>query len=109
MKLIMAVVSASDEKAVVNEMMKGGFYVTKLAGTGGFLRARTTTLISAVNNERVNDALEILKTVSKSRKYDVTKMNMPSRQIAQEYFDKSEIVVGGATVFVLNIESFYKY
>ncbi|MDR1092979.1 MAG: cyclic-di-AMP receptor, partial [Clostridiales bacterium] len=103
------IVNGSDEKAVVNEMMKGGYYVTKLAGTGGFLRARTATLISAVNNERVESALEIIRRVSKGRKYDLTKMNLSSRQMAQEFFDKSEIVVGGATVFVLNIENFYKY
>ena len=109
MKLIMAIVAKSDEKAVSVEMMKGGYYVTKLAGTGGFLRAGTATLISAVNNERVDGALEIIKRVSKSHKYDLTKMDNSSRQIAQEFFDKSEIVVGGATVFVLNIENFYKY
>lgn len=109
MKLIMAVMSGSDEKAVSTELMKGGFYVTKLAGTGGFLRSRTTTLISAVNNERVETALEIIRTTSKSRKYDISKIDDSSRQIAMEFFDKSEIVVGGATVFVLNIENFYKY
>ena len=109
MKLIMAVVSGADEKAVAGELMKGGFYVTKFAGNGGFLRARTATLISAVNNERVDAALDIIRRVSKSHKYDLSKMDDSSRQFAQNYFDKSEIVVGGATVFVLNIESFYKY
>ena len=109
MKLIMAIVNRQDEKVVTREMMKGGFYVTKLSGTSGFLRAGATTLISAVNNERVDAALEIIRSVSKSRKYDVTKMDSSSRQLAQEYFEKSEIVVGGATVFVLNIESFFKY
>jgi uncharacterized protein YaaQ len=109
MKLIMAIGNGSDEKTIDKELMREGYYVTKLAGTGGFLRAGTATLISAVNNERVEGALEILKRVSKGRKYDVAKMPSSSRQLAQEFFDKSEIVVGGATVFVLNIESFYKY
>ena len=109
MKLIMAIVSSADEKSVVNELMRGGFYVTKLAGTGGFLKAGSTTLISAVNNERLESALEILRTATKSRKYDINKIDMSSRQVAQEFFEKGEIVVGGATVFVLNIENFYKY
>jgi len=109
MKLIMAIVNSSDEKAVSNELMRGGFYVTKLAGTGGFLKAGTTTLISAVNNERLEAALEIIRATSKSRKYDINKIDMSSRQIAQEFFDKGEIVVGGATAFVLNVENFYKY
>ena len=105
----MAIVNSSDEKAVSGELMCGGFYVTKLAGTGGFLKAGTTTLISAVNNERLEDALEIIRTTSKSRKYDIGKVDMSSRHIAQEFFEKGEIVVGGATVFVLNVENFYKY
>jgi uncharacterized protein YaaQ len=109
MKLIMAIINGADEKAVTNEMMKEGYYVTKLAGTGGFLRAGTATLISAVNNERVEGALEILKRVGKGRKYDLAKVPSSSRQLAQEFFEKTEIVVGGATVFVLNIEQFFKY
>ena len=111
MKLVMAIISRSDEKTVTAELMKGGFYVTKLAGTGGFLRSGTSALISAVNNERVNSALEIIRTTSKSHKYDITKLTAATRQIAaaQDFFDKGEIVVGGATVFVMNIENFYKY
>ena len=109
MKLIMAILNRSDEKSVGNALVRGGFYVTKLAGTGGFLKSGTTTLISAVNNERVEGALEIIRVNSKSRKYDINKIDMSSRQIAHEFFEKGEIVVGGATVFVLNVENFYKY
>ena len=109
MKMIMAIVNKSDEKPVTTELMRGGFYVTKLAGAGGFLKAKTSALISVVNNERLDAGLEIIKNASKSRKYDVNKADAFTRQLAQEFFEKGEIVVGGATVFVLNVENFYKY
>ena len=109
MKLIMAILNRDDEKAVSQELMKGGYYVTKLAGTGGFLKARSSTIISAVNNERLEGALEIIKNTSKSRKYDISKVDSAVRPYAQMFTDHDLIVAGGATVFVLNIENFYKY
>jgi uncharacterized protein YaaQ len=109
MKLVVAILNKSDEKAVVGGMMRGGFFVTKLTGTGGFLRRGTSTLISAVNNERLENALEIIRGTAKGRKYAIDKVDASVRQIAREFFDTGEITVGGATVIVMDIEGFYKY
>jgi len=109
MKLIMAIVSRSDEKAITTALMRGGFYVTRLAGSGGLLKTGNTTLVSAVNNERVDAALDILRTTAKSHKYDMSKVAPESRPFVTGLTEQSEIVMGGATVFVLNIENFYKY
>ena len=39
MKLIIAIVQDEDASRLVNQLMKAGIGVTKLATTGGFLRA----------------------------------------------------------------------
>ena len=41
MKLIMAVLSGDDGKAVIDHLIKKGFSVTRMATTGGFLRTKT--------------------------------------------------------------------
>ena len=48
--------------------MKNGFGVTKLATTGGFLRAGNTTLLLGVEEERISEAIEVIESVCKSRK-----------------------------------------
>ena len=55
MKLIVAIVQDEDAGRVVSALMDKGFGVTKLATTGGFLRAGNTTLISGVEDEKLDD------------------------------------------------------
>ena len=47
MKLIVAIVQDEDAGRLVSALMDKGFGVTKLATTGGFLRAGNTTLRAA--------------------------------------------------------------
>jgi len=44
-KLIIAVVQDEDSQKLISKLMKAGYGVTKLATTGGFLRAGNTTLL----------------------------------------------------------------
>ena len=52
MKLIIAIVQDEDASRLVNQLMKAGIGVTKLATTGGFLRAGNTTLLIGVDRSR---------------------------------------------------------
>ena len=45
MKMITAIVNKEDANAVCNALTKGGFSVTKLSTTGGFLMAGNMTLL----------------------------------------------------------------
>ena len=67
MKLIVAIVQDEDAVRLVSALMEKGFGVTKLATTGGFLRAGNTTLISGVDDEKLDDALGIIEHICKSR------------------------------------------
>ena len=67
MKLIVAIVQDEDAGRLVSALMDKGFGVTKLATTGGFLRAGNTTLISGVEDERLDEALGIVEKICKSR------------------------------------------
>ena len=48
MKLIIAIVQDEDSSRLVSNLMNEGYSVTKLATTGGFLRAGNTTLLLGV-------------------------------------------------------------
>ena len=68
MKLIIAIVQDEDSSKLLSKLMQKGFGVTKLATTGGFLRAGNTTLLLGVDEDRISEAIHIIETVCKSRK-----------------------------------------
>ena len=68
MKLIIAIVQDEDSSKLLSKLMQIGLSATKLATTGGFLKAGNTTLLLGVEEERIQDALKIIESVCKSRK-----------------------------------------
>lgn len=110
MKLVIAIVQDEDTSRLVSKLMKEGFGVTKLATTGGFLRAGNTTLLIGVDEEKLSNVMDIIEHVCKSRKQMAstpTTMNGMSGMYAAASYPV-EVTVGGATVFVLNVEKFVK-
>lgn len=107
MKLLIAVVNKSDAKTLTKELMKGGFLVTKLASSGGFLKIGTSTLLIGTNAERAPKAIDIIKSVCKEHKYDSSKVVREYRSAIENEIGK-EIVVGGATIFIVEMEQIIK-
>ena len=110
MKLIIAIVQDEDAGRLISSLMKEGYVVTKLATTGGFLRAGNTTLLLGVEDEKLEHALEFIESICKSRKQMVS-ANSTSLDISMNMGMSSniEIMVGGATVFVLDVVKFSKF
>lgn len=110
MKLIFAIVQDEDSGRLVTSLMKNGFGVTKLATTGGFLRAGNTTLLVGVDDDKLRNVMDIIEQVCKSRKQMATApTSMPG--MTGMYSSGSypvEVTVGGATVFVLSVDQFVK-
>ena len=94
---------------MISALMNDGFGVTKLATTGGFLRAGNTTLLIGVDNERLDECLHIIEKLCKSRRQMATSP-MTTGGTAGMYTQMPiEVTVGGATVFVLDVEQFAKF
>ena len=106
MKLIIAIVNSEDASAVLSELTGQGFSVTKLATSGGFLRAGNVTMMIGVEEEQVQKALSVIEEFSSQRKQQVP---VNSTYIGDSMITVPvEVTVGGATVFVLGVEQFYK-
>ncbi len=106
MKLIMAIVNNDDANRVQKALATEGFSVTKLATTGGFLMAGNTTFIAGTEDERVEHFFEILRKFSKRRLEKIETINISDGAFIPP--TSTEIMVGGATVFVMNIERYEK-
>ena len=62
MKLVLAIVHDDDGNKLMSELNKQGFSVTKLATTGGFLRAGNMTLLVGTSKENVQTVIDIIKS-----------------------------------------------
>ena len=106
MKLIIAIVQDEDASRLVNKLMNEGFGATKLATTGGFLRAGNTTLIVGTEDNLVDKCIEVIGSEAKRRTEIVP--STASYDIGRYASFPGEVQVGGATIFVLDVEQFKK-
>ena len=106
MKMIMAVVSGDDSNAVSAALTKARFSVTKLATTGGFLMSGNTTFLIGVDDDKVSEVIDIIAKHSKKRKQMVP--SSASYGVGMYTSFPVEVTVGGATIFVMDVEQFKK-
>ena len=106
MKLIVAIVGNDDHSAVLSGLTSENFQVTKLATTGGFLKDGNTTFLIGVEDNKVNRAIEIITEYSSKRTQVVPSTS--AIEVGMYTSFPLEITVGGATIFVLNVEHYEK-
>lgn len=107
MKLIITIINTSDAAVLSTALTEAKFGVTKLATTGGFLKQGNTTLLMGVDDERVDEALSLVKKYSGVR----TEMQpIPGVSAYPSVMAPAaiETTVGGAIVFVTDVERFEK-
>ena len=107
MKLVMAIVNDEDGNSVLSELNKNKFSVTKLATTGGFLKSGNVTFIIGTDDEKVQEVIDIISSKSKRRK-QITASPIPIGASASFSPYPIEVEVGGATIFVLDVDRFEK-
>ena len=108
MKLVLAIVQDDDELDLIEELNDKGFRVTKLATTGGFLKSGNTTLMIGVEIDKVDIVINIIEEVCKRRKQVVSTQPGLSGESGMYMPFPLEVEVGGATVFVIDVDKFVK-
>ena len=108
MKLIFAIVQNDDSKRLIRALVQHRISVTRISTTGGFLHGGNTTLMIGVYKEKVEETLDIIKSKSSTRKeFMVIPSTLPG------YADSSptpvQVTLGGATVFIVDVEQFYRF
>ena len=63
MKLILTIVKDSDREHVSQALIQEGFRVTQISSTGGFFRKGMSTLISGVEDEKVDEVIGLLRKI----------------------------------------------
>jgi uncharacterized protein YaaQ len=105
MKLIMAIVSSDDSRELLDRLTRAGFRATVISTTGGFLREGNTTIFVGTEDQKVAQAVEIMRQTCRRRTQWVSPLPTlegPGLEMAEPI----EVSVGGAVVLVLNVEQF---
>jgi uncharacterized protein YaaQ len=108
LKLIIAVVQAEDAQRTVVALTDKGVSSTRVSSTGGFLQQGNVTLLIGVDEAQVQEALKIIHDNCHERSRYLTPV--PPLAEPGEFFMAYpvEVQVGGATVFVVSVDSFEK-
>ena len=84
MKLIILILDDEIAEEALRDLIEREFRVTRVASTGGFLRRGNTTLLIGTQDDLVDDALEVIRSLPRDPEQDQRR----------------------ATVFVLDVEHF---
>ncbi len=105
MKLLFAVIHPKDADACVAALTGAGFLCTRFASYGGFLDRDNVTLLIGVDAAQVEEVIDILRTRARRR---TEVLPGAARQRAEMASPSLDVEVGGATIFVVDIERFEK-
>ncbi|NCC67690.1 MAG: transcriptional regulator [Clostridia bacterium] len=101
MKLLLAVINRSDAPTVSGALTKAGYPSTLTNSTGGFFNRDNCVLFAGVDDNRVQSVLKIIKDNTKSCIESV-----PKDVSIGNFKLPSQIKIGGAVVFVMDVEQF---
>ncbi len=107
MKLMVAIVQDVDVRSALDALVAAGYRATRISSTGGFLVRGNATILIGVQNEQVDQVLDILRQHCHARREFVsTVMPLSEAASARHWMQPLEVEVGGATVFVVDVERF---
>ncbi len=109
MKLITAIIHDEDSDNLLDKLSEGQYMATKMSSTGGFLKSGNTTIMIVVEDEQVDSVISIIKENCNTKK-EITIATPPAPPMSDNSFSYPiEVTVGGATVFVMDVDRFYKF
>lgn len=109
MKSITAIVQNDDANKLISALRENGFSSTKMSSTGGFLSSGNTTIVSLVEDDKVDEEIKIIRKICRTKKKITAAIPPSSFNTAGGYLPQTiEVTVGGAVVFVTNVERFEK-
>lgn len=106
MKLVLAIVQDNDARRLLVHLAEKRFGVTKLSSTGGFLRSGNTTLLVGVEESRLEELVALIEKVCRPRRQIVTPFPDGPSDAYMPF--PIEVAVGGATIFIMDVEGFKK-
>lgn len=104
MKLVFAIVHSDDAPGLLDALTRRGYRATRINTAGGFLKESNATILLGVEDELQDEVLGVLQTNCQTRTQFVNPLP-PVMEPGEFYMPYPvEVQIGGATVFVMDVE-----
>jgi len=104
MKLIFAIVHSDDAPGLLEALTRRGQRATRINTAGGFLKESNATILLGVTDDRVDEVLGLIQSNCQTRTQFVNPLP-PVMEPGEFYMPYPvEVQIGGATVFVLEVD-----
>ena len=101
MKLVIAIVNNDDVKEISEALAMSGFSSTIHSSRGGFLNNDNSTILVGVDEEKARGVMDVIQVHAHRRQVE------PCGALAEACCPGAgPITVGGATIFVVDVEQF---
>ena len=104
MKMLIAVINKRDSRHLNDALIDNGFRFTEIGSTGGFLRAGNVTLLIGVVEDQVEAVLSLIRKHCQAREETVNLSQAATRIDEQSFGEAIQVLIGGAQVFILDVE-----
>jgi uncharacterized protein YaaQ len=108
LKLVVIIASDTDADKLMKKLVEQGYPATKISSTGGFLRKGNATILSGVESDEVDQVVAMVRLQCAARAEFVPVQTLPFFGEGAVPQEPVEVRVGGAIVFVLDVERFEK-
>jgi len=108
-KLAVCIVHNRDKGRVTDELIKAGFKFTVIGSTGGFLREGNTTILIGVEESELGTLQKLIGQNCQSREQLVNVMPFEAAPPGAFIPSPVKVPVGGAVMFVLDVEQFHRF
>mgnify|MGYP000930952211 CR=1 FL=1 len=109
MKLVVCIVHNRDKNKVTEELIKAGFKFTVIGSTGGFLREGNTTILVGVQDDELEGVRNLIQSNCQTREQLVNVMPFESAPPGAFIPSPVKVPVGGAVLFVINVDEFHRF
>ncbi len=109
MKLVITVVHDRDKNHITEALLRSGFKFTKIGSTGGFLREGNVTLLIGVEEREIERVLQVIGESCKTREQFVNVLPPDAAPVGTFMPSPVKVLVGGAVVFVVDVERFERF
>ncbi len=106
MKLIIAIVHERDKQKISDALLQAGQQFTIISTTGGFLRDGNTTMLIGAKEQSTDSVIETIKGCCSTREQFVAQPPLDLVGTGGMLMNPIKVSVGGAIVFVVNVERF---
>lgn len=94
MKMVIAIIENEYVDEVLKELLEKDIRTTRMSSTGGFLKSGNTTFLIGVEDDKLDELKEVIES------------NVRSKKVAK---DDEELCVGGANLFVLDMDQYERF